>query len=198
VPLPDFLGAPTDLSPGEESEQQAIGSGAATANPLPLAMQPQLQTEWCWAAVAASIGTFYQDAQPKQQCELATELLFTPCCIDPLPPPPPPAWQGNAPYALDGALKLIKHLNGDLVAQPLSFEQVVAEIDAGSPVCCHIEWVDAAGLRGHFNAIVGYDRQTQDVIVRDPYAPYGESTLPYETFKSNYHGGAWDQTYKTH
>lgn len=195
MPLPDFLGAPTELRLAG-SAPGAVG-GSATSNPLQLVMQTQLQTEWCWAAVTASISAFYQDTPPKKQCELATDLLFTPCCIDQLPPPPPPTWSGNAPYALDGALQLINHMKGDLISNVIPFAQIVAEIDAGHPVCCHINWTSGNNLSGHFNAIVGYDNKTQDVIVRDPYLIYGESTVPYETLKSNYHGGTWDQTYLT-
>ena len=195
MPLPDFLGTPTDLKTGAGPAPQAAG-GAASNNPLQIAVQTQLQTEWCWAAVTASISAFYSDAPAKKQCELATTLLYTDCCIEPLPPPPPPAWSGNAPYALDGALQLVNHLKGDLISDVIPFAQIVTEIDAGNPVCCHINWT-TGNLGGHFNVIVGYDGTTRDVIVRDPYSPYGQSTLPYETFKSNYHGGTWDQTYLT-
>ncbi len=111
------------------------------------------------------------------------------CCITPLPPPPPPYWAGNRPYALDGALRVVNHRAGDPTGGALPFSSIMSEIDAGKPICCHISW-------GHFNVIVGYyDDSTQDIIVCDPL--FKETTLPYDTFVSRYHEGAWDDSYLT-
>jgi hypothetical protein len=196
VPVPAFLGPLTDLPRGDGSQPRVVAD-AARPNPLSFSMQPQKQTEWCWAAVAASISSFYNDAQPRSQCELATQFLGVPCCIDPLPSEPPPPWDGNSSYSLDVPLTVLRHLAGQLIPDVLSFDDIVTQINSGKPICCHIKWDQDAPHGGHFNVIVGYDAHTQDVIVRDPYAAYGEKTLPYEAFKSNYHGGSWDQTYLT-
>jgi hypothetical protein len=197
VQLPDFLGSLTDLLLSDVSPSQASANSATNPNPLSFAMQPQQQSEWCWAAVAASISSFYGDAPAKSQCELATQYLQMPCCANPLPPPPPPQWDGNQSYTLDVPLQVLNHLAAPLIPDVMLFEDIVKDINAGKPICCHIKWDQDAPHDGHFNAIVGYDSQTQDLIIHDPYAAYGQSTVPYDTFKSNYHGGSWDQTCRT-
>lgn len=194
--LPAFLGPLTDL-PSSSSQAAVAAIATASPNPLPFSMQSQLQTQWCWAAVASSIGQFYNDAQPQSQCELASQFLGMSCCLDPLPGPPPPSSDGNGAYSLDVPLTVLHHFAGPLILDAIPFQDIVTDIDAGKPICCHIKWNQDAPHDGHFNAIVGYDIQTQDVIIRDPYTAYGERTLPYDTFKSNYHGGSWDQTCRT-
>jgi hypothetical protein len=71
---------------------------------------------------------------------------------------------------------------------------VVQAIKAGHPVCCHIQWESSGAAGGHFNAIVGYDAGSRDVVVADPESSYGVCTVPYDAFLANYHGGSWDQT----
>jgi hypothetical protein len=119
------------------------------------------------------------------------------CCLDPLPGSPPPAWEGNKSYSLDVPLKVLGHLSGSLVSDVMSFAEVMSEINAGRPICCHIAWAAGAQDNGHFNVIAGYVSATQALIICDPNSAYGQATVPYEIFKSNYHGGAWDQTCRT-
>jgi hypothetical protein len=181
--------------PSKKAAIKAFGTDLNTPpNPLPVHMQDQLQTEWCWAATAASISAFYGDNPMVRQCEVASRCLSMQCCVDPLPGPPPPDWDGNRVYTLSMALALLEHLSEPIVTRALTFDEIVAEIDAGRPVCCHIEFDD---YPGHFNVIVGYDADTHDVIVRDPSTRYGDGTYPYEAFKSDYYGGTWDQSYRT-
>ena len=196
MPLPTFLGPLTDLSAHDSSQSQTAET-EAHPNLLSISVQSQLQTEWCWAAVASSVAVFYQDQPPKSQCELATQFLGVPCCVNPLPAPPPPQWEGNRSYSLDVPLTVLQHLAGQLIPNVISFQDIMTDIDAGKPICCHIKWDQDAPQEGHFNVIVGYDAQTQDVIIRDPNPHYGQSTMPYDTFVSNYHGGSWDQACRT-
>jgi hypothetical protein len=182
---------------GGPQEMIARAVSPAGTNPLTFSMQSQLQTEWCWAATAASVSAFYKDVPTLSQCQIASDCLSVPCCITPLPPPPPPDWEGNRWYTLDVALSVAGHRAGPPIQGPLDFPAIVAEIDAGRPVCCHILWDQDSPGDGHFNAIIGYDGVNRDVVVRDPSTTYGDGTFPYETFKSNYYGGKWDGTYLT-
>lgn len=152
-------------------------------NPLPFSMQVQEQTEWCWAATAASVSAYYDVAPVLTQCEVASKCIGVDCCITPLPP------ERNIKWALDAALKAIKHLAAD-PSGALPFSSIVTEIDGGRPICCHISW-------DHFIAIVGYDDSNQDVVVCDPDPHHAEQTLPYETFVSDYYEGSWDYSYLT-
>ena len=188
MPLPAFLGPFVDLS--------ASPAAAAPAGPpadgviLPFTMQVQQQTEWCWAATAASVSAFYNVAPVLSQCQIASECLGgMECCITPLPPPPPPYWEGNCSYALDAALNVVKHLAAGPTGDILPFASIMNEINGRRPICCHIS-------TGHFNAIVGYHNDSnQDLVVRDPL--YGEHIVPYRVFVSGNNGSVWDDTYLT-
>jgi hypothetical protein len=79
----------------------------------------------------------------------------------------------------------------------LDFASLVAELRAGHPVGCQIQWDGGGAAGGHFNAVVGFGTVHEDVIVRDPLSDYGESTLPYAVFREDYHGGSWTQAYRT-
>lgn len=123
----------------------AVASASGVANPLPFAMQPQAQTKWCWAATAASMSAYYKDTPAIGQCEVATQCLGIPCCIIPLPPPTC-AWEGNQMYTLQVALQVVVH-SAHGPEDPLDFASLVAELRAGHPVGCQIQW-DGGGAAG--------------------------------------------------
>lgn len=191
MPLPSFLGPFVDVPAALAAQKAANPPAGAEGSPniLPFSMQEQQQTEWCWAATAASVSAYYNVTPVLSQCQIASECLDMECCITPLPPPPPPYWPGNIKYALDVALRVGNHLADGPTGAPLPFSSIVTEINRRRPICCHISW-------GHFNVIVGYyDDSHQDIVVRDPL--HGEHTLPYEMFVSNYYGGTWNNSYLT-
>jgi hypothetical protein len=199
MPLPSFLGVTKPLKVSPAAKTLAIAAApAATPNPLAFNMQLQQQTEWCWAATAASVAAYYKDPAAMTQCQIATACLSMNCCINPLPDPPPPTWAGNRTFTLNVALGVVNHFTEPVLQRAIDFPAIVAEIDAGRPVCCHISWDPGSPLLGHFNVIAGYDAARNDVVVRDPSGTLSDGVFPYESFKSNYHGGRWDQTYLTH
>ena len=187
MPLPSILGPFVDIPAVPAAQLTASPPTAAerSSKILSFTMQGQKQTEWCWAATAASISVFYRDNPALSQCEVATRCIGIDCCVTPLPP------DGNRTWALENALYRINHLASG-PTEPLMFQEIKDEIDQGRPVCCRISW-------GHFNAIVGYyDDGHQDIVVRDSLYP-GDHTLPYELFVSpnGYHGGYWQNSYLT-
>jgi hypothetical protein len=195
--LPPFLrplvavpAATTSVPLGEKA------TATSGSNPLSFSMQSQQQSEWCWAATAASVSAFYCDTPAASQCEIASRCLSMSCCITPLPPPPPPYWSGNRTYTLDVALSNLGHLVGGPTGACLDFNTIVAQIRAGHPVCCHISW-DGGAPGGHFMAIIGYDESNADVTVVDPSPVFGDGTFPYKALVQDYHGGQWDDTYLT-
>jgi len=59
------------------------GGAPMCGNPLRFTMQPQQQTQWCWAAVSVSINLFYHPASGRTQCAVAnTAMGQTTCCQD--------------------------------------------------------------------------------------------------------------------
>ena len=154
---------------------------------LSLAMEPSAQTEWCWAAVSASVCRFYSAASTWTQCTIVNqELKQTACCTE------GSSSACNQPYILSNALSLVQHLLRDF-AGPLTFDEIVAEIDAGRPVGLCIDW---KGGGGHFVTVAGYDRNGEMIQVKDPL--FGNSQVPLATFPAGYQGGGtWSWTYLT-
>ena len=186
MPLPSFFGPLMDI-PLAPVAPLTASSPAGVPNPLSFSMQPQQQTEWCWAATAASVSAYYNVAPVLTQCEVASKCLGMDCCITPLPQDPPPYWAGNRMWAVDDALSAVQH-PAEPTGGVIPFSSIKDEIDRERPICCHISWE-------HFNVIVGYDDSNQDIVVLDPL--HGDHTLPYETFVSSYYGGVWDNSYLT-
>jgi hypothetical protein len=181
-----FLGPFQDVPAGPPS-----GTASRQNELASFLMQPQEHSEWCWAAVAASVSDFYAQVSgtaKESQCAIASRCLTYQCC-----PPLPPGWNGNTFWALENALGA--HLAQGPIDGPLSFSDIVTEIDAKRPVCCRISF---DGVDGHFNAIVGYDdTDDEEVIIRDPLYTNTNSRFPYATFVKNYQGGSWDNSYRT-
>ncbi len=130
MPLPSFLGPFTDVPTGTAAADTAVsaaGLGAASKR-LVFSMAQPKPTEWCWAATAAAVASFYasvhQVGQPLTPCQVATQCLFTECC----PEPTDPTNSRNREYALEGALSTINHLAGDPLQGTLDFQSIVNEI----------------------------------------------------------------------
>src|SRR5580658_8749867 len=71
---------------------------------VPFSIEPQTESDWCWAAVAASINNFF-DPPGLTQCEVATDVLHLAsgtCCGSPE--------KCNTPETLQRALTVTKNL----------------------------------------------------------------------------------------
>jgi hypothetical protein len=162
---------------------------------LPYLLQKQLLPNWCWSAVASSISFYYNRNQfGYRQGDIAGMLLGNSCNIG-------AQNSGSASTFCDQpadiALALFKTGNyaGNLNL-PLSYPQVVAQINGHFPVCCEIQWPSAAG--NHFVAIVGYSGN--DLIIGDP-DPDATSlfSISYNDFLNDYRGGGrWLRSIATH
>jgi len=159
-----------------------------------LKLQPQLQSEWCWAAVAASISRHYDPDSSWCQCKLATRMTRSAktgekdCCSSP--------HTCNRAQSLERALRLVGRLAGPPIPCPLPFGKIQKEILAGRPVCARIGWPGSA--TGHFILIYGCRKSksgSQWLYVEDPL--YGSSTWLYSEFCRNYQyaKGRWSHTY---
>ena len=153
--------------------------GVAPGKTLGFVMQHQLQTNWCWAGVAASTSAFYLPTTTWTQCQVVTLQLGDPtCCNNPCPT------HCNRDGFLDQALSA----TGNLVtwgSQLLLFSQIQLEIGINRPVAFRIGW---NGGGGHFLAVTGFKDNglQQTVDVKDPW--YGDSTVVYNDLLTSYQG----------
>ena len=72
--------------PAVHSLASAVKPGRAGVPPgfiqsagVPFAIHWQIQTQWCWVAVAESVGKFFASS-PESQCVLASRPLKMDCC----------------------------------------------------------------------------------------------------------------------
>ncbi|WP_092353471.1 papain-like cysteine protease family protein [Collimonas sp. OK242] len=174
---------------------------AAAAPPkclkLTFEMQFQEQSQWCWAALTASVWIYYAPTKVVTQCSLAN-LFFKQvncCTVDGAS-----SAACNQPYFVDTALAYAQCLNAPVLSERLIFSDVVGQIVAARPVGIRITW-QGGGNVGHALCIVGYDCTDPDpdhatIDLKDP--TYGESVVTYKGFPANYHSGSlWTHTYRT-
>lgn len=155
---------------------------------LPFLMQFQTQSNWCWAANAASISVFYNGGSTVTQCIVASMCLNrTDCCNGNVP-------ACNVPYYLDRALKIVGSFK-QLINQPVGLPVIKSEIEGRCVVGARIGW---QGGGGHFVTLFGYNDLTPNgfVYVADPI--YGASYTSLANFTSSYlNAGRWTDTYLT-
>jgi hypothetical protein len=171
------------------------------AKQLGLTMQRQQHSNWCWAAVAASVAHFFDKSSQWTQCVLASQQLNQPnngCCTNGDDPD-----TCNQVSHLEKSLSLIRHRNPDTdnpsdgIASP---EVIKQEIDLGRPIGVRIGWDDSLD-QGHFILVTGYDDGTPDltVMINDPENPDGSppSKCPYSALEHGYlsESGVWKNTY---
>ncbi|HEX9274821.1 MAG TPA: papain-like cysteine protease family protein [Casimicrobiaceae bacterium] len=163
----------------------AAGGAGGCGNPLGFTMQPQQQTQWCWAAVSVSVNLYYHPASGQTQCAVAnTAMGQTTCCVD------GSTAQCNQPWFLDQALQIVGNLNV-VTSGKAALTRIKAEIDHCRPLCLRIAW---NGGGGHFVAVYGYTHGY--ISIGDPW--YGNSVVTYASFPSTYQvGGSWTDSYTT-
>lgn len=196
--------------------QTAVPQASVT---LPLSMQPQLQSNWCWASVSVSTALFYDPSNTATQCSLANEAFgqANNCCVN------GSSSACNQPYFLQESLGWVGHLNM-YYQQAFTTEQIIGELDAGRPLGARIQW-NAGG--GHFVLIYGYNTNAPTlaaaptptlgptptptptptpapapapapptISIADPW--YGASVIAIANFAAKYQGGGtWTHSYTT-
>jgi hypothetical protein len=156
-------------------------------------MQSQQQTEWCWAAVAASVASYFNSAGPSggpwRQCEIVSNVRKdATCCKDGT------TSNCNHDDYLESALTVVNHLAGPVNSGAMPYGDILHAIDGNKPVALRMGWY---GDGGHFIVLDGYDDSggSQIVDVEDPW--YGPSTYDYTQFCTGYQSGTgkWTHTY---
>jgi Papain-like cysteine protease AvrRpt2 len=178
----------------------------------------QAQSQWCWAAAAASIYNYYgshatpaRTSQP--QCAFVQDQIKVCGCLRGLR-------NGSCfkKRCWNPAANLPEHLNLELTRWGLlefpincdgteqrfgdrvfsggfDWHEVAAYIDAGRPIGLRVMVsMDLTGSASHFLIIVGYHRRPAErMVIWDPY--YGERHLTLEELNSLY--GPLEQKYLT-
>ncbi len=170
-----------------------VAAGGGSQNVLPCHVNNQKAHNWCWAAVSEGLGRFF-GTSTKNQCTIATDTLGAghACCIDKGP--------CDITHLLQPPL-LEVGLQGDYYYGSISFNDLKAIIDSGSPFAITITW---AGGSNHFIVVNGWlDQSTgsgaiQSVFVQDSLGSFGQ--VSYQSLVSNYgnqqsSGGSWRDYY---
>lgn len=153
--------------------------------------QKQQQTNWCWAAVTASLCVFY--SRFTTQCLVVGRFFqgknSRSCCEA------PGDSACNQVQLTELALTSFKLLKEPIDA-PISFTRVRGQIDLGRPVSCSIRWPSGGG---HAVIIDGYIQGSAEegdfVSVQDPGLSADAVCMIYSAFRSAYRGnGAWKLT----
>lgn len=148
-------------------------------------IQPQEESEWCWAAVAVSIDKYFNPGSPLTQCEIASRVIGHDCCNNGI--------SCNDAETLIQALRAINRWKRT-VNGPVPFQLVKQELDAGRPVCARIKWKDGYA---HFVVLVGYEVLSSGAVhvdIADPWNP--STTVDFDHFATAYFGdGTWADTY---
>jgi len=162
-------------------------------------MEAQLQTNWCWSAVAVSTGLFYQTGK-WTQCDTANHCLdLTTCCSKSCPA------ACNVYGYLETSLAYTKSFNS-YVLDPEKKDDLVTQINFSQPVGTRVRWT-AGGA--HFNLITGYsypeltkhnkkntDKEDMQITIQDPI--YGTTYIKYSDYPKSYQaGGTWTTSYLT-
>jgi len=184
---------------GEEVAAENLEAAAADAADglewqlLDFSMQLQNQTNWCWAAVAASVGAYFAAAGAMLQCDVANgELGRTDCCGGGAAGP------CNVYGLLASALNRVGHLRLWGYKKKATLAQIHSEIDALMPVCFRTA---SAGGGAHFIAVIGYlpgsagFAGSELVAVEDSW--WGSSDLPYDQVMIGYRMGICTDTFYT-
>jgi hypothetical protein len=153
---------------------------------LAFSMQPQAQPNWCWAAVAASVASFYKSTSSHTQCKIVNAVLrSSTCCSNGSTP------SCNIPASLEDALNHLCHCQKTSSgAEPWAV--LDKELCADQPVGVLIKLL---GGSGHFLVIVGNRTSSSDLIItEDPY--HGRSTVKHSNLSASAHG-IWQETYLT-
>jgi hypothetical protein len=160
-------------------------------------MQQQEKSNWCWAAVAASIARFFRPADTVTQCSIANgELRRSDCCgncegaDDPC----------NVPGYVMSSLYRVGHFKKWLAHQPPGQQQIAQEVDGSRPLCARVVW---QGGGSHYLTIVGYAKPADTspdcmtgVAVADPW--FGLCDIDYADFPKRYAiGGICTDSYYT-
>ncbi|WP_087750578.1 papain-like cysteine protease family protein [Paraburkholderia caledonica] len=156
---------------------------------VPISIEHQLQSEWCWAAVAVAINALLPRSPGMTQCTIASQMTGGDCCND------GESDICNQPKDLADVL----HLMGfDVqIGDVKSVEELADRIARKCAVAVRVSWPDGSG---HFLLVTGVEdvqnlTEIKDILIADPI--YGSGVCSYQDLQTDYlkQGGIWSNTY---
>jgi hypothetical protein len=169
------------------ADPTAAAADGPSWDKLRIALQHQEQTEWCWAAVAASVADFNKDPAGWTQCRIANAVLGSGgCCTS--------GGTCNKTAELARSLEVTGHLRAPEVGT-LDPSTVGTEMLNENPIGAHV--VFPGGI-GHFVLITGFlDAEPPRLWVQDSEVNE-RSDYEFGEFAQRYRGNArWDHSYFT-
>ncbi|NBF05130.1 hypothetical protein GV819_22850 [Pseudomonas sp. Fl5BN2] len=167
-----------ELSEIDPRTQTAALAGAR----LNFNVYQQTQSNWCWAALSASVGNYYGTGSWTQCAVANAELGRNSCCNQPGP--------CNVYGYLDSALRTTRSYGG-MREDRMQMPAIENQLGMGRPVSLRCAWY---GGGAHFLTIYGTDGGY--ILVADSI--YGYSTRALNSFPGSYNGGGnWTHTYFT-
>ncbi|MEM9556465.1 MAG: papain-like cysteine protease family protein [Acidobacteriota bacterium] len=173
--------------PGASSEcySRRICCDLPPSRTLDLVVERQQRSQWCWAAIGASLARFYRTGSWSQR-EIASEVFGVGSCE----PKSADSWDRCA--TLDDVLRRVGCFSHWSPGRP-TFERVQSEIAAGRPLCLGLAWSDGGN---HYVVVRGAFAARRELSVDDPL--HGPSIQHYDSFPMGYRGGGvWRETYWT-
>lgn len=168
------------------SVEPASFSGGAIS--LHFEMEDQQDDNWCWAAVAVSIGKYFEPATLWTQCKLVNFILSrSDCCGDPIP------CQCDKARALSPAIKAVGNLHNHQSGY-LKIEDARLELEDGNPVGMALK----LSFSTHFVVLHGIQWGSQELMfIKDPDMTV--IPLQYGQFPGGPYGATakWIHTYRT-
>ena len=157
---------------------------------LDFTVESQQKSNWCWAAIAASVGRFYGTTYLSQE-NVASQTPSNTSSL--LSDQLNKQESNNQQRTLDESLKLVSCYSHWSLGRP-SFERLLLEVGAGRLVCVRIEWLEGGA---HYLVVKGINPGEQLLHIEDSL--HGPSVVPYNTFPKLYQGlGAiWTETFWT-
>jgi hypothetical protein len=177
MPVPAVTERSQPVFAGVHPADLPVGAAPGSEDRLPFVMEQQEQTEWCWAAVAASVSRHHDPSSTWTQCLIAdAEFGVNICCDD------GSCRACNRSHPVGSGLRRTGNLDRFL-NRAVDFDEVKAEVAARKPVCVRIAWQPRGG---HAAVIAGYVEAggARYVIIHDPL--HGESTCEFEEFLTGY------------
>jgi hypothetical protein len=134
---------------------------------LEFIMQDQLHSNWCWAAVTASVAHYYKHRAKPTQCMIVNQEFERDDCCN--ASGKSPSVTCDVPHVLGAPLYRISCAENLGFEGQMALEDIKREIDRQRPICARVLWTTDDGKRGasgaHFVAIGGYLPETKMLAV---------------------------------